>query len=69
MAQALANDFDIPTVYPNVDALLADPEIELILNLTHPAGHAPLNLKALEAGKHTYCEKPFALSLEEGRRC
>ena len=46
----------------SVEQLLADPEIDLILNLTIPAAHAAVNLKALQAGKHTYCEKPFSLT-------
>ncbi|MCB1121937.1 MAG: Gfo/Idh/MocA family oxidoreductase [Verrucomicrobiae bacterium] len=47
------------------DALFADREIEIIINLTTPPRHAPLNRKALEHGKHVYCEKPFGLNLEE----
>lgn len=49
-----------------IDEMLADPEIEAVINLTVPAAHAPLNLRILEAGKHAYCEKPFALNREEG---
>ena len=45
----------------SVDALLADPEIAIVLNLTTPQSHAEINLRALQAGKHVYCEKPFAL--------
>jgi len=66
-AEGLAAEFAIPKVYDVPERLLEDPDIELVLNLTHPAGHAPINLAALQAGKHAYCEKPFALSLEEGR--
>lgn len=66
-AERLAGDFGIPRHYPTVEELLADPEVEMVLNLTHPAGHAPVNLQALQAGKHAYCEKPFAMSREEGR--
>ena len=51
----------------SVEELLADPEIEMIINLTVPKAHAPVNLKALEAGKHVYVEKPLAVTLEEGR--
>ncbi|QYY36236.1 Gfo/Idh/MocA family oxidoreductase [Ruficoccus sp. ZRK36] len=67
MAQALAADFEIPRVL-SVDALLADPQIDMVLNLTHPAAHAEINLQALENGKHVYCEKPFALNLDDGKR-
>lgn len=68
MAEALASDFHLPRVYRDLDEVLGDPEIDLVLNLTHPAAHADVNLRALAAGKHAYCEKPFALTLEEGRR-
>lgn len=67
MASKLADDFALPRCYDSVEELLADPEIEVVLNLTHPAGHAPINLAALRAGKHAYCEKPFALNRDEGR--
>jgi len=65
MAERLAEDFDIQTVYPDVETLLADPDVDVVLNLTHPAAHAPVNLQALKAGKHAYCEKPFALNMKE----
>lgn len=50
-----------------IDDLLHDPEVELVLNLTVPKAHASVNLAALKAGKHAYCEKPFALNSREGR--
>ena len=46
--------------------ILADPEIDCILNLTVPAVHTQISLAALEAGKHVYSEKPFATSTSEG---
>ena len=64
LAQKKAEEFGVPNVY-TVEELLADPEIEIVLNLTAPAAHAPLNLRALEAGKHVYTEKPFALTRED----
>jgi predicted dehydrogenase len=49
-----------------VKELLADPEIDAVLNLTIPAAHAKVNLAAIRAGKHVYCEKPFSLTYKEG---
>lgn len=49
----------------SVEELLADPEIEMVINLTIPAAHAAVNRQALEAGKHVYVEKPFAVTREE----
>lgn len=49
----------------SVDELLADKDIDLVVNLTIPAAHYEVNMKCLRAGKHVYCEKPFALTLEE----
>lgn len=60
-AQRRAEEFSIPRAC-TVDELLADPDIDIVLNLTAPAAHAPLNLRALHAGKHVYTEKPFALT-------
>lgn len=51
-----------------VDELLADPAIEIVINLTVPQAHAPLNERILRAGKHAYTEKPFALDVAESRR-
>ena len=47
-----------------VDELLSCPEIDIVLNLTTPQAHVEVNLMALEAGKHVYCEKPFGLDRE-----
>jgi len=49
-----------------VDELLNDPAIEIVINLTVPKAHAAVNLAALSAGKHAYCEKPFALTTADG---
>ena len=48
-----------------VDALLTDPRVDAVLNLTIPAAHAEIALRALDAGKHVYGEKPLALSTAE----
>lgn len=51
-----------------VDELLADPQVELVVNLTIPASHYDVNRRALEAGKHVYCEKPLALTLADASK-
>ena len=58
--------FGVPAV--PVPELLARDDIEAVLNLTIPAAHGEVNLAAIEAGKHAYCEKPFALDVAEGER-
>ena len=50
-----------------VDALLADPAIEIILNLTIPNAHVEVGLKALAAGKHVHSEKPLGVAVAEAR--
>lgn len=50
----------------SVKQLLADPSIEIVVNLTVPKAHAEVAVAALEAGKHVYGEKPLALKREQG---
>ena len=50
-----------------VEALLADEEIEIVINLTVPQAHAPVSLSIIEAGKHVYSEKPLATRLADGQ--
>ena len=52
--------------FPSVDALLADPTIKLVVNLTSPESHFEINKAALLAGKHVYSEKPLAVKTSEG---
>jgi predicted dehydrogenase len=64
-AQAAAERYDIP-VAGDLDAVLAIPEVEIVVNLTLPAVHAAVATAALRAGKHVYGEKPLALTPVEG---
>lgn len=51
-----------------VDELLAAPDVDLVLNLTIPAAHADIALKAIAAGKSVYGEKPLAATTAEARQ-
>jgi len=64
-AEAKAKEYGIPR-HGSVEQLLADPEVDLVINLTIPRAHSSVNLATIAAGKHVYCEKPYAISREEG---
>ncbi len=51
----------------SVAELLADPTIEIVINLTIPKAHAEIALAALQAGKSVYNEKPLALKREDAQ--
>lgn len=55
--------FDIPKVY-TPDALLADPDVEIVVNLTPPSAHAEVSIATVKAGKHVFSEKPLAPTLD-----
>jgi predicted dehydrogenase len=60
-----AEEFGVPIVC-TTEEIMANPEIEIIVNLTTPDVHAAVNFQALEAGKHVHCEKPLAVTREDG---
>ena len=64
-ARARAEEFGLRA--ETVDGLLAADDIDIIVNLTIPAAHFQVSSAILEAGKHVYSEKPFVLSVSEGR--
>jgi predicted dehydrogenase len=64
-AQARAAQFGLAA--KSVEELLTDPEIEIIVNLTIPAAHVEVGLKALEARKHVHSEKPLGTSAAQAR--
>ncbi len=65
-AEEKAKAYGIPHVC-DVDELMASPEVDLVVNLTIPKAHAEICLKAMDAGKHVFVEKPFGITREEGR--
>jgi predicted dehydrogenase len=54
-------EFHRAPTFSSVADVLADPRVELVLNLTNPASHYEITKAALQAGKHVYSEKPLAL--------
>lgn len=60
-----AGDFGIRAM--EAGALIADPEVDLVLNLTIPVAHFDISMEALSAGKHVFTEKPLAIEAEAGR--
>lgn len=66
-AKAKAAEFGIPKA-GTVKELLADRDIEIVVNLTIPRAHAEVALAALEAGKHVYGEKPLAVTRRDGQK-
>lgn len=64
-ASAYAAQHAIPKSYGSYDEMLNDPEIEAVYNPLPNSEHAPLTIRALEAGKHVLCEKPFTMNALE----
>ncbi len=65
-ARARAGEFGIAEACP-VDELMCREGVDIILNLTTPQSHAPVALRAIEAGKHVYNEKPLAATVPDAR--
>ncbi len=66
-ARAAAEQHGVPKVL-TTEQLLADPDVEIVLNLTIPKAHHEVALAAIEAGKHVYNEKPLSVDRAAGRR-
>lgn len=64
-AAALAAEFGVDTVYPNLDAMLEDSRLDAIVVCVPPSGHLEAALKTLRAERHLFLEKPITLTLDE----
>jgi len=67
-AKRVAAEYGIPHVFTDYHDLLAMDEIDSVDVCLHNFLHCPVTCDALEAGKHVYCEKPFATSAAEARK-
>lgn len=63
-AEARAAEFGVKA--QSVDDLLANKDVDVVINLTIPDAHFAVTRRILQAGKHAYSEKPLVLTLEEG---
>lgn len=66
-AAAFAERHGIERAVEDYDALIADPEVDVVYNALPNGAHAPLNVRALRAGKHVLTEKPSAVDADEAR--
>lgn len=65
LARQAAAKFGIPRVHPDADALIADPEVEVVHDCAPNNVHFDINAKAIRAGKEVLSEKPLALDSRE----
>lgn len=65
-AEKAQEEYNVPKLYETMHDAFADPDVDIVLNLTRPYEHFEVTKAALEAGKHVYSEKPLGASWEEG---
>ena len=63
-AETLSKVYGVPS-YHSLTDLLADSQVELVLNLTNPREHFAISHAALQSGKHVYSEKPLAMEMAQ----
>ena len=64
-AEAYAKEWNISRAFGSYEAMLADPDVDVIYNPLPNHLHAEWTIKAAQAGKHVLCEKPMAITVEE----
>ena len=67
-AERCARELGIPKAYGSYDELLADAQVDAVINPLPNSLHCAWTVKAAEAGKHVLCEKPFAMTVAEAQR-
>jgi len=58
-------EFQIPQGFTDLDKMLAEVDFDILADIAAIPAHYEINLKALEAGKHLYTQKPMALTVEQ----
>ena len=66
-AEVFAARAGIPTVHDSYEEVVTDPNVDAVYNPLAISGHHEWTIKALNAGKHVLCEKPFAMNEAEAR--
>ncbi|MBX2870966.1 MAG: Gfo/Idh/MocA family oxidoreductase [Saprospiraceae bacterium] len=67
-AEEFAKRYQVPNAYGSYAALLADPEVDIVYIATPHSTHFEHTLRALQAGKHVLCEKPFAVNANQVKK-
>lgn len=67
-ASKAAEEHGIPRWYGSYDEMLADPELDAVVNTLPNSMHCEWTVRAAEAGKHVLCEKPLAVTADEARQ-
>jgi len=67
-ADTFAREFGIPGAYGGYQAMLADPDVDVVYVCTPHGSHFAMAAQAIQAGKHVLCEKAFAVNAAQARR-
>ena len=67
-SKKVAQEYNIPKVYPSWEELVNDPEVDIVWIGTWPYLHAPVSISALKAGKHVFCQARMAMNRVEAKQ-
>jgi predicted dehydrogenase len=67
-AKKFATEHGIPSAFSDVNEMLKSTDIDAVSVVTSDAGHLPVSLAVIKAGKHVLCEKPLALNYKDAKK-